>query len=400
MGRAVRTIDSGTVNFCQALKKSNHKRVGRMNLNNRNSEYLRLSDVSASYDADLSIRQTLSNINFALPKGAIGALLGSSGCGKTTVLRAIAGFIPLSSGLIQINNRSLSTPTHTVEPQSRGVGMVFQDYALFPHLTVYENVIFGVSDSNHPEARSWVQKLLKVTRLDHLKSRYMHELSGGQQQRVALVRAMAPQPSLLLMDEPFSNIDSAFRETLALDIAQLCRDKQMTVLFVTHDQQEAFMMADYIGVMDQGCLREFSEGYTLYHQPRDRHVARFIGQSVFVDGVITERKQHETDGIVYVKVKTELGHLEGCVEDGFAEQESVDVMVRPDDILHDDCSVRKARILSKRFLGASYLYKLALTNGEEVLAMVHSHHDHDVGEAFGIKIELAHLVIFKKEHSA
>lgn len=326
----------------------------------------------------------VENIDLTLDEGEIGCLLGPSGCGKTTLLRAIAGFEPLKSGRISIDGNSVSTPFHTTPPEHRHIGMVFQDFALFPHLTLFDNIAFGIRHFESGDKKRRVKELLELIGLPGYGSRYPHELSGGQQQRIALARALAPRPKLLLMDEPFSSMDAELREALATEVRQILKRENITAVLVTHDQHEAFAMADSIGVMSAGKILQWDSSYNLYHEPACEFVADFIGQGVFVDGLITDAMQ----------VETELATLEGDLPKGCAPGCKVRVLVRPDDILHDDCSPRKALIKEKVFRGANYLYTLQLGSGTELLSLVHSHHDHAIGEKLGIALEIDHLVIF------
>ena len=328
--------------------------------------------------------EVVHDILIELHEGDIGCLLGPSGCGKTTLLRAIAGFEPISAGVIQIDGVTVSTMRRTLPPERREVGMVFQDFALFPHLTIADNISFGIRHLPSKAQKARVDELLELVGLPDFGRRYPHELSGGQQQRIALARALAPRPKLLLLDEPFSSMDVELREQLAADVRRILKKEKITAILVTHDQNEAFAMADTIGVMHLGRLQQWDSGYNLYHQPATQFVADFIGQGVFIDGLVLEGD----------RVETELVTLEGHVPPGCKPGCKVKVLVRPDDIIHDDCSPRKAVITKRAFRGASYLYTLELDSGTEILSMVHSHHDHAVGEKLGIGLEIDHLVVF------
>lgn len=314
----------------------------------------------------------------------IGCLLGPSGCGKTTLLRAVAGFEPLIAGRIHINKQLMSRRGFTLAPEKRGVGMVFQDFALFPHLSVADNVGFGIRHYKGAERVKRIATLLELVGLPDEGRRYPHELSGGQQQRIALARALAPRPHLLLLDEPFSSLDVELRESLAAEVRHILKEESITGLLVTHDQHEAFAMADRVGVMSEGRLLQWDRAYTLYHQPVDPFVADFIGQGVWLPGrVISE-----------TEVETELAIIEGRVPKGCRTGCPVQVLVRPDDIQHDDCSPRTATVSARAFRGAHFLYTLRLNSGAEVLCLTPSHHDHPIGSKLGIRLEIDHLVIF------
>jgi iron(III) transport system ATP-binding protein len=347
---------------------------------------LELEEVRHSYDD----RVVVECMSFTLDRGAIGCLLGPSGCGKTTVLRCIAGFEPVSGGTIRIGGEAVSGATKHVPPERRRIGMVFQDYALFPHLTVAGNIAFGLKRA--PAGPSRVRSLLETVGLAGEERKYPHELSGGQQQRVALARALAPQPQLLLMDEPFSNLDVDLRERLSIEVREIIKQSGTTAILVTHDQHEAFAMADEIGIMAQGTIQQWDTPYNLYHRPGNRFVADFVGQGVFVPGRVLNPRQ----------VRVELGLLtsdlpvdcsKGC--DACDKGCQVDVLLRPDDVIHDDGSTLKAEVAHKAFRGAEILYTLKLASGERVLSMVPSHHNHAIGERIGIRLDVDHVVTFR-----
>lgn len=344
---------------------------------------LQVDKVSVAYGRNTVV----DDVSFALKEGEIGCLLGPSGCGKTTLLRAIAGFEPVSKGAVHIGGKAVSNPRKTVPPEKREVGMVFQDFALFPHLTIADNIGFGIRQSSRKEQKGRVKELLELIGLSGFGKRYPHELSGGQQQRIALARALAPRPQLLLLDEPFSSMDVELRQVLAAEVRRILKKENITAILVTHDQNEAFATADMIGVLHQGRLQQWDTGYNLYHQPQTQSVADFIGQGVFIDGTVLEGQM----------VETELVTIEGNVPRGCKPGCKVKVLVRPDDIIHDDCSPRTAVIKKRDFRGASYLYTLQLASGTEILSMVHSHHDHAIGEQLGIALEIDHLVVFPQK---
>jgi iron(III) transport system ATP-binding protein len=330
--------------------------------------------------------KVLSGLSFRLPAGSIGCLLGPSGCGKTTALRCVAGFEDVAAGRILANGEVLSRPGMTVPPEKRGIGMVFQDYALFPHLNVADNVAFGLQGLSQAERRRRAEEVLEVVGLGHQAGLFPDELSGGQQQRVALARALAPRPGLLLMDEPFSSLDVGMRVRLGSEIRDILKKLGITALLVTHDQTEAFAVADEIGVMRDGRLEQWDSAYNLYHQPASRFVAEFVGEGSFIPGEL------EADG----RVTVELGRLDAPDGNGLAPGDEVDVLLRPDDVVHEDSSPTVALVLRKAFRGASILYTLGLPSGQRVLALVPSHHDHRVGERIGIRLQADHVVVFPR----
>jgi len=343
---------------------------------------LALASVAQAYGAT----NVLHGVSFELHRGAIGCLLGASGCGKTSVLRCIAGFEPLTAGEILLNGRVVSRRGFRVPPEQRRVGMVFQDYALFPHLTVADNVGFGLHAVQRLERDERTEELLEIVGLADAAAKYPHELSGGQQQRIALARALAPRPELLLLDEPFSNLDVELRERLSGEVRSILKHQNATALLVTHDQHEAFSIADEIGIMHAGRIQQWDSAYDLYHRPKTRMVADFIGQGMFLPGVVVDSTQ----------IRCELGDLSSAEPLSFTVNTAVDILVRPDDVLHDDASPFRAEVVSKAFRGAEFLYTLRLPGGSRVYSLVPSHHDHAIGESIGIRVEIDHLVAFAK----
>jgi len=331
-------------------------------------------------------RHVLEDFSLNVPRGTIACLLGASGCGKTTVLRCIAGFEPVTAGEILLAGDLMSRPGRMVAPEKRRIGMVFQDYALFPHLTVARNIAFGLRSHTESERGARVNELLETVGLEQLGRLYPHELSGGQQQRVALARALAPRPELLLLDEPFSNLDVEMRERLSVEVRQILKEQNTTAILVTHDQHEAFNIADEIGIMRHGRIEQWGPPYQLYHQPASRFVADFIGQGMFLPGTILSGN----------RIQLELGVLDGLRTHDWREGTVVDVLLRPDDILHDDASPLQAQVLHKAFRGAQFLYTLQLPCGGRVLSLVPSHHNHGIGEKIGIRLEIDHLVAFPR----
>ncbi|MBI2312469.1 MAG: ABC transporter ATP-binding protein [Betaproteobacteria bacterium] len=353
------------------------------------SQLLELRRISHAYGE----RQVVKDLSFSLGKGAIGCLLGQSGCGKTTVLRCIAGFEHIGDGEIRLNGHLVSGNGSHVPPEQRRVGMVFQDYALFPHLTVASNVAFGLHGMDKAARAGRVAELLGVVGLEGAADSYPHQLSGGQQQRVALARALAPRPDLLLLDEPFSNLDVDLRERLSLEVRDILKSQNATAILVTHDQHEAFALADEVGIMQDGEIQQWDTPYNLYHKPVNRFVADFVGQGVFVEGRVLNPRQVEIElGILTGDIPHEC--TAGCQICGRGCR--VEVLLRPDDIVHDDTSAMKAEVLNKAFRGADILYTLRLPSGARAFSLVPSHHNHALGERIGIRLEADHVVAFRK----
>ena len=356
--------------------------------------YLEVSQLQVHYPNRPT--PAVDGVSFGLHAGDIGVLIGPSGCGKTTLLRAVAGLERASAGEIKLAKAIVSSVNTFVPAESRRIGMVFQDYALFPHLDVAHNVAFGIHHLPNAERLARVAEVLDLVDLPDTAKRYPHELSGGQQQRVALARALAPKPQLLLLDEPFSNLDVDLRERLAHELRAILKKANATALFVTHDQLEAFAIGDVIGVMHEGKLHQWADAYTLYHRPATRFVADFIGHGVFSIATV---ELHDDDGGLHKHVVTPLGELHD-ISPAVLEALPVgvcDVLLRADDIVHDDNAPTKAQIIRKAFRGSEFLYTLKLKTGETVVAHVPSHHDHQLGEWIGIRAEVDHVVTFERQ---
>ena len=352
--------------------------------------FLELRQLDIQYPG--STTPAVQGVTLGLQAGDIGVLIGPSGCGKTTLLRAVAGLEPVSGGQILLSKRVVSEKGHTEPAERRRIGMVFQDYALFPHMDVGTNVGFGLNHLPKAERPHRVAEVLALVGLTGSDLRYPHELSGGQQQRVALARALAPKPDLLLLDEPFSNLDVDLRERLAHEVRNILKAAQATALLVTHDQLEAFAIGDAIGVMHEGHLHQWDDAYSLYHRPATRFVADFIGHGVFTPATL-----REVNG--QVMVDTPVGTLSDVAECPLPcvfEEGQCDVLLRADDIVHDDDAPVKAEIIRKAFRGSEFLYTLRLASGDLLMAHVPSHHDHKLGEWIGIRAEVEHVVTFNR----
>ena len=344
---------------------------------------LEIDTIETAYPGHGPVARGLS---LKLEDGEIGCLLGASGCGKTTVLRCIAGLEPVQAGEIRLNGQVVSRRRMTAPPEARRVGFVFQDYALFPHLDVAANVGFGLMGMSASGKHARVSELLATVGMPEAGGKYPHELSGGQMQRVALARALAPRPQLLLLDEPFSNLDVELRERLSIEVRSILKALGTTALLVTHDQREAFAMADYVGVMNAGVIEQWDPPYSLYHRPVTRFVADFVGEGVLIDA-----RAAGSDGL-----QTVLGDLKHCPDCGIESGQEVSLLLRPDDVLHDDDSPLKAEVVKKAFRGAEFLYTLRLADGHEVLSLVPSHHNHAIGERIGIKLDVDHVIAFPR----
>jgi iron(III) transport system ATP-binding protein len=343
---------------------------------------LEVRDIECRYQADVVVR----GLSMHLRTGTIACLLGPSGCGKTTVLRAIAGFEPVHAGEIRLRGEPVSVPGDSLPPERRRIGMVFQDYALFPHMTVRDNIAFGLRGGSRDAKRARVDELLALTDLADFAERWPHELSGGQQQRVALARALAPRPDLVLLDEPFSNLDVDLRERLTVEVRDILHSQNATAIVVTHDQYEAFAISDVVGVMNGGRIVQWDTPYNLYHEPADRFVADFIGQGRFLPGRLLDHH----------KLATEAGEILGNRAFLWPPGTEVDVLLRPDDIIPDADGPLTGLVTQKAFKGAEILYTLKLETGASLLSLFPSHLNHEVGDQVRVRIDAEHLVAFPR----
>jgi iron(III) transport system ATP-binding protein len=301
-----------------------------------------------------STSPAVNNVSLTLQQGDILGLLGPSGCGKTTLLRLIAGFERLQSGQIEIGGQVVCDRSICVPAEQRDIGIVFQDYALFPHLTVAENVAFGLKQASKQQIQKRIGEVIELVRLEGLEKRYPYELSGGQQQRVALARALAPQPQLMLLDEPLSNLDIQVRLRLREEIRDILKAAGTSAIFVTHDQEEALAISDIVGVMRQGHLEQLGTPEEIYTHPASRFVAEFVTQANFLPA----RRQ----GNLW---ETEVGSFELPVNHA---TETGEIMIRQEDFILKPANDSSVVIRSRRFLGREYLYCLKTASGQELHA--------------------------------
>lgn len=321
-----------------------------------------------------------------LAKGEIGCLLGPSGCGKTTLLRAIAGFEPVRGGSMVLAGQTVATPQASLPPQKRDIGMVFQDHALFPHLNVAGNIAFGLHQWPAAERAPRVEEMLALVGLQGRGDSWPHQLSGGQQQRVALARALAPKPGLLLLDEPFSSLDTSLRESIAREVRNILKQAQTTALMVTHDQNEAFAIADHIGVMAQGRLLQWDSAVQVYAHPRTPEVAQFIGE-----GVLLAAQSLGSQGW-----RTALGILPPAHPHFLSASGEVRVLLRPEHVGLMDVTVASprttppipiaqvAQVVQVVFRGSHFIYTLLLPDGSHLLAQALAHQQYALGQAVGV----------------
>lgn len=261
--------------------------------------------------------QSLMDFNLQVEEGQITALLGESGCGKTTALRVIAGFEHAEKGEVIINNRIMADESTFVEPNKRGVGIVFQDYALFPHKTVWNNITFGLQKMSKKEQQQTAEKVLELTGLTGYEKRFPHQLSGGQRQRVALARALAPNPGVLLMDEPFSNIDAMKKNVIREEIRDILKAAKTTAIFVTHDTKDVLAIADRVAVMKEGLKLQEGTPAEIYNHPSNEYIAHFFGKTNTLQGIIIDNN----------KIDSEIGILSSATT--LSNRSEVILSIRP-----------------------------------------------------------------------
>lgn len=338
----------------------------------------------ARREIEKAAQPAVNHVSFALENGEILALVGPSGCGKTTTLRLIAGLERPDSGSIFINGKLTASETCFIPPEQRGVGLVFQYHALFPHLTVFDNVAFGLQGRKRDEIESTVFDMLRLVGIDSLARRYPHALSGGERQRVALARALAPEPVLVLMDEPFSSLDADMRLEMREQVRDILKSRQATVVFVTHDQEEALFMGDRLAVFQRGQIEQIGAPEEIFHASATRFVAKFMGDSDFLPGSVSSNR-----------IQTELGLLPQAVS--LPAGASVEVAVRADDIDFEPDEAGNAIITARFFRGAFNVYRLRLHSG----LILHAFKEHTcllpVGTRVRPRVSAGHpLAVFEK----
>ncbi|MDC0415515.1 ABC transporter ATP-binding protein [Gammaproteobacteria bacterium] len=343
------------------------------------NDKLNLQSVKISLDSKV----ILDDVNLKIDTGEIVSLMGSSASGKTSLIRSIAGFHNISSGMIQIDGQIVDDSIRRSDVAMRNVGVIFQDLALFPHLTVRENICFGLNNVDSAQQQNRAKKLEDLLDIENITNRYPNQISGGQQQRVAIARAIAPKPNLLLLDEPFSALDYELKDNLMNDIMKLIKSENITAILITHSAEEAFKMSDKIAFISNNTITQFANPYDIYHRPVSKEIANFFGISSYIKAKITDSSH----------INCILGDFVGMV-DQFNKDDKVDLLIRPDDIIHDDDSLFSAKVTEKTFRGSDFLYELELKDGQKIFCYAPSHHNHQVNEVIGIKLDLDHLVIF------
>ncbi|MCF2859049.1 ABC transporter ATP-binding protein [Pseudoalteromonas sp. SMS1] len=338
---------------------------------------LSIESLQYSYDG----HAVIDNLDLHVKENEIVCLLGSSGCGKTTTLKAIAGLLKPQSGTIHIGHKCVNEKGHFVPPQNRNVGMMFQDYALFPHLTVSQNVAFGLSKLSRAEKQKRVDEMLELVHLNEFSSRYPHELSGGQQQRVAIARALAYKPNLLLLDEPFSNIDAQVRFQLISDIRTIIKDQKVSAIFVSHSKDEAFAFSDRLAIMHQGKIAQLGCPTELFQTPKNKVVAEFLGQGIYLDAMPSGNDCFQTKfGLVSSLTQQSLSDTHGKI------------FVRPSNIELFNADSGEIKVNQERFVGTEYLYAVEL-QGQHLEIAKPADNPLDLSKPISLKIK-PHAVNF------
>ena len=341
------------------------------------SSALSIKNLTCQYD-DQTVLESLS---LEVEQGQIVCLLGASGCGKTTLLKAIAGLLPLSSGQMSLNCLTIDDGENWLPPEQRNIGMIFQDYALFPHLTVAENIAFGLKNEAGQHKLLKVEEMLGLVHLQGYGARYPHQLSGGQQQRVAIARSLAYKPDLLLLDEPFSNIDTQVRHELIREIRKIFKEQGVTAIFVTHSREEAFAFADKMAVMNHGVIEQYGTASELYYQPSSKFVADFLGGGSYLAAKRISNSEFETH----------LGMVEANAQQEIQVDAECALLLRPQHVQIAVDEESTIKVLEQHFMGDHCRYVIDV-NGDRLLAT--STQALNVGDSVTVKVETQGVLAF------
>ena len=341
-----------------------------------------------------SEKNKVNNVNLIIKEqGEIISLLGPSGIGKTTILRTIAGLQKLSRGVINLKGKILSSASIHIEPEDRNVALSFQDNSLFPNYNVIDNINFGKKRLNGNGSFLDTSEIIKILHIEPILEKFPHQISAGEAQRVSLARSLLSKPDLLLLDEPFSNIDQSLKDEIQVSVKKLLKRINLTTIVVTHDSYEAFSMADKCGIILGQKLKQYDVPYNVHHEPNSIEVANFLNKGVFIDVKVID-----SECAVHRLEHTELGEIRGKLSNNFPSGARVKLLLQPEDLIHDDQSKLKLDVVDRKFRGTNFIYTLKTNNGEHLPVFVHSHHihQHEKNEKFGIQspIYIDHLVCF------
>ena len=341
-----------------------------------------------------SEKNKVNNVNLIIKEqGEIISLLGPSGIGKTTILRTIAGLQKLSKGVINLKGKILSSASVHIEPEDRNVALSFQDNSLFPNYNVIDNINFGKKRLNGNGSSLDTSEIIKILHIEPILEKFPHQISAGEAQRVSLARSLLSKPDLLLLDEPFSNIDQSLKDEIQVSVKKLLKRINLTSIIVTHDSYEAFSMADKCGIILNQQLKQYDVPYNVHHEPNSIEVANFLNKGVFIDVKVID-----SECAVHRLEHTELGEIRGKLSNNFPSGAKVKLLLQPEDLIHDDQSKLKLDVVDRKFRGTNFIYTLKTNNGDHLPVFVHSHHihQHEKNEKFGIQspIYIDHLVCF------
>ena len=341
-----------------------------------------------------SEKNKVNNVNLIIEnQGQIISLLGPSGIGKTTILRTLAGLQKLNLGKIFLKGKLIASDKIHIEPEKRNIALSFQDNSLFPNYKVIDNIDFGKKRSNGNGSSLDTKEVIELLHIGSILEKFPHQISAGEAQRVSIARSLMSKPDLLLLDEPFSNIDQSLKEEIQVSVKKLLKRINLTTIIVTHDSYEAFSMADKCGIILNQELKQYDVPYNVHHEPNSIDVANFLNKGIFIDVKVIDsecavhRLQHE-----------ELGEIRGKLSNNFPSGAKVKLLLQPEDLIHDDQSKLKLEVVDRKFRGTNFIYTLKTKNGEHLPVFVHSHHihQHEKSENFGVKspIYIDHLVCF------
>ena len=341
-----------------------------------------------------SEKNKVNNVNLNIKnQGEIVSLLGPSGIGKTTILRTIAGLQKLSKGIIKLSGKILASDEIHIEPEQRNIALSFQDNSLFPNYKVIDNINFGKKSSNGHGPSIDAKEVIKILRIEPILDKFPHQISAGEAQRVSLARSLMSKPDLLLLDEPFSNIDQSLKEEIQVSVKKLLKRINLTTIIVTHDSYEAFSMADKCGIILNQQLKQYDIPYNVHHEPNSIDVAKFLNKGIFIDVQVVD-----SECAVHKLRHEELGEIRGKLSNKYSPGSKVKLLLQPEDLIHDDQSKLKLEVVDRKFKGTNFIYTLRTKKGEHLQVFVHSHHihQHEKTEQFGIKspIYIDHLVCF------